>query len=150
MEEAIAVIRNELLAEAYQDGLESIQMNENADWFTPENASVVQQYLKNMRDHYLDKFNEAVRKKENLMYLFETHEDFQYDLNEYKNKYYNENLADLVRNVSLKDRIIEYDGHLIQQIDPIFQQPEKYRTDLREIMRFFTDPSLDHSMGPNK
>jgi hypothetical protein len=33
-------------------------------------------------------------------------------------------LSDLVKNVSEKDRIIEFDGQLIQQINPIFLDPE--------------------------
>ena len=46
-----------------------------------------------------------------------------YSLNELKNRYYNESLADLVKNVSEKDRIIEYEGKLYQQINPIFVDP---------------------------
>ena len=46
-----------------------------------------------------------------------------YSMNEYKNKYYNESLADLVKNVHEKDRIIEYEGKLYQQINPIFVDP---------------------------
>jgi hypothetical protein len=40
-----------------------------------------------------------------------------------KNKYFNESLADLVRNVSAKERISEYQGALIQNINPVFQPP---------------------------
>jgi hypothetical protein len=41
-----------------------------------------------------------------------------------KNKYYNESLADLVKNVSTKNRILEYNGEIIQQINPIFADPK--------------------------
>ena len=44
-------------------------------------------------------------------------------MNIYKDKYYNESLADLVRNVDEKERIIEFEGQLYQQINPIFIDP---------------------------
>ena len=36
---------------------------------------------------------------------------------------YNESLADLVKNINTKERLLEYKGALIQQINPIFQDP---------------------------
>ena len=45
------------------------------------------------------------------------------NINEEKNRYYNESLADLVKNVTVKERLLEYNGKLIQQINPIFQDP---------------------------
>ena len=44
-------------------------------------------------------------------------------MNDLKNRFYNESLADLVKNVSEKERIIEYQGRLYQQINPIFVDP---------------------------
>jgi hypothetical protein len=44
-------------------------------------------------------------------------------VNDEKNSYHNESLSDLVKNVSVKERLLEYDGKLIQQINPIFQAP---------------------------
>ena len=46
------------------------------------------------------------------------------NINDLKNKYYNESLADLVKNINVKQRLLEYDGKLIQQINPIFQDPK--------------------------
>jgi hypothetical protein len=45
-------------------------------------------------------------------------------LNDVKNRYYNESLADLVKNISEKERIIEYEGRLYQQINPVFVDPQ--------------------------
>jgi hypothetical protein len=45
-------------------------------------------------------------------------------VNDEKNEYYNESLSDLVKNVSVKERLLEYDGKLVQQINPIFQEPK--------------------------
>jgi len=42
-------------------------------------------------------------------------------VNDEKNAYHNESLSDLVKNVSVKERLLEYEGKLIQQLNPIFQ-----------------------------
>jgi hypothetical protein len=60
-----------------------------------------------------------------------------YNLNRYKNAYFNESLADLVRNVNVKDRIIEHDKRLVQQIDPIFHMPETPQNPLNYRTHFF-------------
>ena len=51
-------------------------------------------------------------------------------INDEKNAYFNESLSDLVRNINVKERLIEYNGKLIQQVNPIFQEstPDSYRT----------------------
>jgi ABC transport system ATP-binding/permease protein len=67
----------------------------------------------------------------------EKEEGLNYNLNEYKNRYYNESLGDLVRNIGVKDRIIEHDSKLIQQIDPIFQVPEQPQNPLNYRAHFF-------------
>ncbi len=45
------------------------------------------------------------------------------DIGQLKDDYYNESLSELLRNISTKDRIIEFKGHLHQQVDPIFNEP---------------------------
>jgi hypothetical protein len=51
-------------------------------------------------------------------------------VNDEKNTYHNESLSDMVKNVNVKDRLIEHNGKLIQQLHPIFQDPipSTYRT----------------------
>jgi hypothetical protein len=41
-----------------------------------------------------------------------------------KRKYYNDNLAELLRNSNEINRIIEYKGELFQKVDPIYLDPE--------------------------
>jgi ABC transport system ATP-binding/permease protein len=99
--------------------------------FTAEFNSKLEAFLKSYKEYYLDRFNKAVTAKDNL--AFKLQKNPSYNLNDFKNKYFNENLADLVKNVGEKDRIIEFDGKLIQQINPVFQEPDmdgpfNYRT----------------------
>jgi ABC-type multidrug transport system ATPase subunit len=90
--------------------------------FTNEFNTKLEEDLKRFKDFYLDRFNRAVTAKDNQ--AFELQKNSDYNLNDFKNKYYNEKLADLVKNVAEKDRIIEFDGKLIQQINPVFQAPD--------------------------
>jgi hypothetical protein len=57
--------------------------------------------------------------------LFETDERYDYNINDYKNLYFNEKLSDVVRNINVRNRILEVDGRFIQQIDAVFHIPEK-------------------------
>ena len=64
-----------------------------------------------------------LQQKEAAIFKYENEKGSDYDINRYKDRYYNESLADLVKNVDEKERIIEYEGQLYQQINPIFIDP---------------------------
>jgi hypothetical protein len=49
---------------------------------------------------------------------------FGYDLTEMKNKHYNDALADLVRNLSTKDRIMEFKGKIAANHRSGFNDPK--------------------------
>ncbi len=90
--------------------------------FTPAFNSDLDQFLQAYKEKYLTLYNTAVTQKDNAQFAFQ--KSSGKSLNELKNKYYNDDLADLVKNVSEKDRILEFDGKLIQQINPVFQEPD--------------------------
>ena len=83
----------------------------------------IKNYLLNVKDYYINLQNNAYQKldavkvtmqktkedKENFI-LLASHND-------------NENLNNLVKNASELNRCIEKDGRLIQEIDPVFQDP---------------------------
>ena len=76
-----------------------------------------------------------MQKKEKLIYGYEN--TFNYDLNAMKDQHFNESLADLVRNIAVKDRIIEFKGSLLQIVDPIFNEPENPNNLLDYRTHFF-------------
>ncbi len=127
VQQALLVLKNEIQYEYGRSITGSIDLIQDFELknFDAEKARKITVFINELRDHYLNIFNEAVQKREHRMYLLENHEMFKYDLNHYKNMYYNEDLADLVRNLNVKDRIIEHNGQLIQQVDPIFLNPTK-------------------------
>lgn len=122
----IAIIQENLRTDYFKKGLEEIDLN--TPWtkatFTPEFSKTLETFLVAYKKFYQDIYNKAVSARENLAFSMENAEGSTYKLNDYKNKYYNESLSDLVRNVSVKDRIIEFNGQLIQQINPIFIEPQ--------------------------
>jgi ABC-type multidrug transport system ATPase subunit len=122
----LEVIQTTIRDEAYYvKGLDGVGINR--DWtlavFTSEFDQKLEAYLNGFREFYQDAYNKAVTKREQLIVASENQPGSTYNLNEYKNKYHNESLADVVTNISEKERIIEQGGRLFQQINPVFFDP---------------------------
>jgi ABC-type multidrug transport system ATPase subunit len=81
----------------------------------------IDKWLNKYRDHYRKVYNDMEIVIDKRM-AFE--EKNGWSVNDNKNKYYNESLNDLVRNVHAGDPVIEYGGELVQQLDPIYQSPQ--------------------------
>ncbi len=125
IKESLAIVRDELRKEPFREGIE------NLDWetelreerVTKEVIDQLRTYLNTMSAHYVKVFNKSVENREKLVYYFENQPGLNYKLNNFKNRYHNESLSDLVRNVNASDRIIEYEGKLLQTVDPVFNDP---------------------------
>ncbi|MFM7856400.1 MAG: ABC transporter, partial [Flammeovirgaceae bacterium] len=97
--------------------------------YTKNIGHAIDMYLDEYKKHYQKIYNENVDLVEKKITFIEQRGE---NINDLKNRYYNESLADLVKNVNAKQRIVEYDGKLIQQINPIFQNPRPLQvTDYR-------------------
>lgn len=126
IEKDLKIIRDNLKDEPFREGLEKIDIGAiSLDSFNDTIGKTLESYFANYKKHYQDIYNKSVVKKDQMVYFFENNPEYEYNQNEVKNHYYNESLADLVMNVAEKDRIIEYNGELIQQINPIFNEPDK-------------------------
>lgn len=129
----ITIIQAALVDDYYRKGLEK---ELTSPWtiatFTPEFRKKLETFLTEYRKFYQGIFNKAVMAREAVIFQLEKDKNKGYNLNENKNQYYNESLADLVKNITEKDRIIEFKGRLIQQINPVFQEPKPaYLADYR-------------------
>lgn len=121
----LAILRNNINEEA--DKLKpTFDVNEEltSAKFNSAVATKVRTYLESLTNAYTLEFNQADNKKEEMMAYFESDASFNYKVTDYKNRYFNEALADMMKNVNTKDRIVEYEGSLYQQVDPIFQAPK--------------------------
>ena len=129
----LELIRKSLQDEPYKVGLEKLDFNSpwSLQLFTPAFDNDLAAYLDTFKKRYLDQYNSIVTRKENDAAHLQ--KAGKYNVLEFKNHYYNEDMADLVKNVNTKERILEYNGELIQQINPVFNDPKQtgwlnYRT----------------------
>ncbi len=147
----LKLIKNEIEKEPFKQGLEDINLENalNFEKYTPQTGAMLTTYLDAVNQHYLDKFKLAVKKKERYIYFLENESQSGFDLNDFKNRYSNESLTDLLRNINVKDRIIEHEGELIQQVDPIFNEPMypahalDYRTHFFAPKKYFLGTYFD-------
>lgn len=88
--------------------------------YSQDLGNELDKFLSKFKSHYQNIYNEQTSLLEKKMAFFESK---GWSINDNKNKYYNESLADLLKNINTKDRLLVFDRKLIQQIDPIFQHP---------------------------
>jgi ABC-type multidrug transport system ATPase subunit len=126
------VIRYALEEEPFKKGIETLNLNEPLQpaAYATQTGSQLNAYLTEYRRHYQDVYNDqSARMDKKKSYS----QQQGYDLVKQKNEYYNESLADLVKNVAAEKHLLEYKGALLQQINPVFQRPStghplNYRT----------------------
>jgi len=79
-------------------------------------------YLAALKKHYISRFTIASKQKERrLGKLMEDRRELYFSM---LNEHHNEAVSDQVKRIYEKNPIIESDGRLYQQIDPIFLDPE--------------------------
>ncbi len=124
VEENLALLRHEL-------GLEMQRVKDVPFEFHDKlirdsiNKFVVYQtkdYVKNLDKYYSKMFQDANTEKEKLIGYFLSTDKDQY--NRLKNDYFNESVSDIVKKVYEKHKILQYKDQLIQQVDPIYQDPD--------------------------
>jgi ABC-type multidrug transport system ATPase subunit/uncharacterized tellurite resistance protein B-like protein len=79
-------------------------------------------YLDKATTYFSMEFQKAVKQKENIIdyWLGKDPESYYY----MRNAYHNESVTDQVKKVFEKNKILEYNNEFIQQIDPIFLDPQ--------------------------
>ncbi len=89
--------------------------------FSGKTANKLNRYLDELGQYYNHRFLVANRKIENsVRYLMKKDPELYRYI---KDAYHNESVADHVRKIYEKNKIIEYNGRLIQQIDPVYKDP---------------------------
>jgi ABC-type multidrug transport system ATPase subunit len=119
------ILITELRYEPFREGIENIDLKAalTENGYTKIIGEQIDEYLTKYKKHYQQEYNHFADLIEKRM-AFDEKEGI--DVQHEKNKYFNESLADLVRNVSAKERISEYQGALIQNINPVFQHPNPH------------------------
>ena len=121
--EELELINNELGEEQERTGLDYGARQEMTPGEVDQQAlSQTRSYLDQLNQHYQDQFQQANRKLDNMRgYLTEKNPKLY---QRKKDRYYNESVADQVKKVFEKNKIIQDDNELVQTIDPIYHDPE--------------------------
>ena len=123
VQEELELIRNELGEEADRTGMEC-EMKDKMT-LAQVNEQVLSQtsdYLKKLDKHYQDIFQKSNKKLDNMRGYLTDKNPKLYQRK--KDRHYNESVADQVKKVFEKNKIIQYKDELIQHIDPIYHDPE--------------------------
>ena len=97
------------------------QINEKN--YNPAVAASIKAYLGNIKNYYINIQNTAYKKLDELKLSMQKNPGEKQKFQELAANYDNENLNNLVKNAGELNRCIEKDGKLIQQIDPVYQDP---------------------------
>jgi ABC-type multidrug transport system ATPase subunit len=132
IEKDLKILRDNLRNEKFKLGIEKLEIDSeiSISKFNSELGEKLDGYFDEYQKHYRKIYNQNTTKIEKRM---AKNERKGMNINDEKNRYLNESLSDLVKNTTTKSRLLEYNGELIQQINPVFQNPGKngvfdYRT----------------------
>jgi len=89
--------------------------------FSRNVARKVREYFKDLDQYYSREFQIANKKKENMINYYM--ENFPEVFKEKRNQYHNEGIEDIVRKIYEKNKIVEFENELIQQIEPVYLDP---------------------------
>ena len=85
-------------------------------------ADALEKYLDKLDAYYNRESLSANKKRQKIIeYMLNTNPTLYKKL---RDGYYNESLADIVKKVYERNRILEYKGHLIQKYHPIYKDPD--------------------------
>ena len=92
------------------------------DKITPEIVVAVQNYIELLRKYYIEYYNNADRKRNELTEKLQKEDGNLYL--KLRDKHHNESLEEFALNKNELTGIVEYKGHLVQKKDPIFLDPQ--------------------------
>ena len=84
----------------------------------------LEKHLSKLRDYYVAVSKKADQKQDKLKRKMQKTDEDKTNFIQLKRNYYNQSLSDFVKNKNVINAIIEYDNHLYQKTDPIYQDPE--------------------------
>ncbi len=88
---------------------------------TPEIVTGALEYIESVRRYYIKKYNVANNQRDNLVTMLES--ENKTGFRELKNNYFNISLEESVTAENDTQKTIEYNGELVQKLDPIYLNP---------------------------
>ncbi|MCW5912327.1 MAG: ATP-binding cassette domain-containing protein [Cyclobacteriaceae bacterium] len=83
-----------------------------------------QLFLNALKKFYIIRYNKADEAKDAKVSAMTRTPELEKEFEAYRNRYQNESIAELVKNIVESHRIIEKDGKLVQKIFPIYKEPD--------------------------
>jgi len=125
---AILLLRNEIIKEmtfVKNSGLVFSKYNQldPSEKINTQLLDEIKSYLDLVRKYYVKLYNKASDGKDAYINSQQATSEERDNYLKLKQRYYNESLADFVKNTGEVDRIIEYKDQLIQKVDPIYLYP---------------------------
>lgn len=117
------ILYTELKNESFKEGISQFDLKDIfiGKGYSKEIGNQLDDYLDAYKKHYQKEYNINAALIEKKIAFYEQQ---GFDIQKEKNDFFNESLSDLVRNINTKERIMEYKGQLVQNINPVFQSPK--------------------------
>ncbi|MBL7857053.1 MAG: ATP-binding cassette domain-containing protein [Cyclobacteriaceae bacterium] len=121
----LALVRHEIAGELVEVGHQKLNLeNLTLQRFDSAAYREVNSFLESLKKFYINRYNAADRKKEELIRSKTDTPEKARDFEKFREAYHNDAITELVKNISETHRIIEQDGKLIQKIYPIYKDPD--------------------------
>jgi hypothetical protein len=126
VERNLVLIKNEIRDELYVIGqdnfkhLDALQVGKYDSLTHSETLT----FFEALKKFYNNRYSKADKHKDNMINKRTSSAKREKEFEEERNSYQNEAITELVKNTSELNRIIEYNGKLVQKIYPIYKDPD--------------------------
>ncbi|MEN7550144.1 ATP-binding cassette domain-containing protein [Rapidithrix thailandica] len=128
-------LRNDFYTKSQKVNIDSLV---NEDRFSSEeNTQALREYFNQVAQFYTLGFIRASESKDSVLYKMKDDLPEGIDQSQFKDKYYNDCLEEIVRNTTVEDRVVVSDGKVVQLMDPIFNIPSLNRSLLDYRVHFY-------------
>lgn len=151
--ENISIVKRELLNDPFTVQFSKLDLSEfkdvTAEDFNQEISSKIWYHLEDAMSFYSIRLAKASDAKDSVLYIMKEQLPEGAKLSDFKDRYYNDQLEDLMKNSSAEDRIDIAYGKIIQIVDPVYQdvynfgEPLNYRTQFLAPQKPFLGKSFD-------
>ena len=135
----LLIIKNEIEKENQLNKYVKFEKINELDYkhFKKQTSLDLKEYFKKLDEYYQTIFLEYNKRNDELLSAFQVSDEKKVLFQQMKDKYTNDNLVDIMKNINTKRRVIEYKGHLVQKIDPIYLNPSPLRSSLDYRTHFY-------------
>jgi len=121
--ESLRLLKKELGKEQNRTGLPFESLHQlDTSLFNEIIMGKTSEYIQQLELHYSTMFQKATNEKENIIrYLLKTNPELY---NKKRANYHNESVEDQVKKRFEKNKMLRYKDELIQQIDPVYKDPD--------------------------